>query len=47
MNWTETSGFRPWEWGLTKRSEMAIPVRIVPESDYQELLKAAKSKEKQ
>lgn len=42
MNWTEKSGFRPWEWGNTKRSEMAIPVRIVPEAEWRRLRKAAR-----
>lgn len=42
MNWTPVSGFRPWAWGLEKRSEMAVPVRIVPEAEYQRMRRAAK-----
>lgn len=46
MNWTEESGFRPWEWGTTKRSEMAIPVRIVPEAEFQRFKEMEKDYER-
>lgn len=48
MGWHEFNGFEPWNFGLTACGHKVlgqVPVRIMPEAEYQRLRKAAKGED--